>query len=203
MTDLPTSAALLTAPTAGRRRPSLALPIVRELAARALAGRAAEALRRPDEPAVAEETVAAQLVAVTRHHRDAHAIADGLARHYGHRAGAALLEVLDDFTVEMLRAHDSLVAAWAAAHAVRPSLGFGDAVRVTTNDRSWRRVTVDGEIVGVDLVHARYLVRSAALGHGDGPRDPKARAIPFEDVRAAAEAEEPAAAPAPALAAAA
>ncbi|WP_029010628.1 hypothetical protein [Azospirillum halopraeferens] len=180
------AAARLTALRSGPgRRPSLALPIVRELAARAIAGRVAAVLRTPDGGPADPDTVTGRLVAVTRHHRDPQAIAEALARHHDHPVDDALMEVLDDFALEMLRAHDRLVAAWVTAHAVRPALAVGDAVRITTNDRAWHRVTVDGEIVGIDAVHARYLVTSEALGHGAGPAAPHARAIPFEDVLAA------------------
>ena len=93
----------------------------------------------------------------------------------------------EDFTYELLLAHDRLVAAWVAHHGVTPSLSYGEAIRVVSNDRDWNRVEVEGEIVGIDLVHAKYKVFSAALGHARSGPGPRSRAIPFEDVRSAAE----------------
>lgn len=129
--------------TTPRRRPSLGLPIVRDMAALALA----------------------------------------------QRGGAA-----EDFTVERLRAHDRLVAAWVAHHGIRPALAYGAAIRVVTNDRAWNRVDVEGEIVGIDLAHGKYRVFSEALGHVRSGPGPRFRAIPYEDVRPADEAGERAAA---------
>ncbi|HYH19977.1 MAG TPA: hypothetical protein VD995_15295 [Azospirillum sp.] len=168
--------------TSPHQRPSLSLPVVRALAVRALAERVAATMGVADT-----EALAGQLMLVTRHHRDGAAIAGELARRFGRPADAAVAAVLDDFTYELLLAHDRLVAAWAAAHGIRPALSHGERIRVVTNDHAWRPVEVIGEIVGVDRAHAKYHVFSAALGHSlDGP-GPAFRAIPFEDVRAAGE----------------
>ncbi|HEY0832644.1 MAG TPA: hypothetical protein VGE72_01940 [Azospirillum sp.] len=174
--DLPRFAATGTSP---QRRPPLSLPIVRALAVRALAERVAGSASGPDVT-----ILSGHLMLVTVHHRDGAAIAAELARRFHHALDAGAAAILDDYTYELLLAHDRLVAAWAAAHGVRPALTYGDRIRVVTNDRDWRPVEVTGEIVGIDAAHAKYHVFSEALGHSpDGP-GPAFRAIPFEDVRA-------------------
>ena len=135
---LPDPAGFVAASTTRRRRPALSLPIVRDMAAQALA----------------------------------------------ERGGPA-----DDLTYEMLLAHDRLVALWVAHHGVTPDLAYGEAIRVVTNDRAWNRVEVEGEIVGIDLAHAKYKVFSPALDHVRSGPGPRSRAIPFEDVRSVADAE--------------
>jgi len=166
--------------TTPRRRPSLLQPVVREMAARALAERLGGSA---DEV----QALAAALAAVTRHRRTGAEIAEALAPRTGRAPDAETVAVLDDFTYEMLLAHDRLVAAWVAHHGIAPALALGDAIRVETNDRLWNRVVVEGEIVGIDRAHARYHVFSGALGHERSGPGPRSRAIPFEDVRPAAE----------------
>ncbi|HYD64107.1 hypothetical protein [Azospirillum sp.] len=177
--------------TSPHQRPPLSLPVVRALAARVLAERIAAAAVNAAN-AVDAEALAAQIMLVTRHRRDGAAIAAELARRFGQPDfgrpdESAVAAVLDDYTYELLLAHDRLVAAWAAAHGIEPVLSIGDPIRVVTNDHDWRPVEVTGEIVGIDRAHAKYHVFSAALGHSpDGP-GPAFRAIPFEDVRAIGE----------------
>lgn len=174
--DLDRFAATGTMP---RQRPPLSLPVVRALAARVLAERFAEATE-----AAGAEALAAQLMLVTWHQRDGAAIMAELVRRFDHPSSAAVTAILDDCTYELLLAHDRLVAAWAAAHGIAPGLSIGDAIRVVTNDQDWRPVEVAGEIVGIDRVHAKYHVFSAALGHNPNGPGPAFRAIPYEDVRA-------------------
>ena len=133
-TDRPDAAHYVATRTCRRQRPALSLPLVRDMAALALA----------------------------------------------QRGGAP-----DDFTVELLRAHDRLVAAWVAHHGIQPELARGATIRVLTNDRAWNRVEVEGEIVGIDLAHGKYRVFSEALGHVRSGPGPRFRAIPYEDVRPA------------------
>jgi hypothetical protein len=175
---LPDPARFVATATTPRRRPALSLPIVRQMAAHALA----ERIGGGDV-----EALAARIVCVTRHVRSGAEIAAHLARRFGHATDAGLTAALDDFTYEMLLAHDRLVAAWVAHHGVAPALSYGEAIRVETNDRAWTRVEVEGEIVGIDLVHAKYKVFSPALGHVRSGPGPRSRAIPFEDVRPAAD----------------
>ncbi|HYG87937.1 MAG TPA: hypothetical protein VD978_16900 [Azospirillum sp.] len=175
-TDLAHYVATLTSPHC---RPGLSLPIVREMAARALAERIGGDV----------DALAGQLTVVTRHARSGKAIAAALEAHFSHVPEEGTATILDDFTYELLLAHDRLVAAWAAHHGIRPALGYGDMIRVETNDPAWNRVEVEGEIVGIDLVHAKYRVFSAALGHVRSGPGPTSRAIPFEDVRSAEEEE--------------
>jgi len=94
----------------------------------------------------------------------------------------------EDITYELLLAHDRLVALWVAHHGVTPALPCGETIRVVSNDRAWNRIEVEGEIVGIDLVHAKYKVFSPALGHVRFGLGPRCRAIPFEDVWRAADA---------------
>ena len=93
----------------------------------------------------------------------------------------------EDVTYELLLAHDRLVALWVAHHGVAPTLSCGETIRVVSNDRAWNRIEVEGEIVGIDLVHAKYKVLSPALGHVRSGPGPRSRAIPFEDVWRAAD----------------
>ncbi|WP_448188092.1 hypothetical protein [Azospirillum sp. sgz301742] len=95
----------------------------------------------------------------------------------------------DDLFYELLLAHDRLVAAWVAHHGITPALPHGAVIRVVSNDRDWNRVEVEGEIVGIDLVHGKYKVFSPALGHVRSGPGPLSRAIPFEDVRLAADVD--------------
>ena len=166
--------ARFVATTTQHRRPVLSLPIVRQMASLALAERIGGA---------DTEAMAVQIACVTRDAATGTAIAAALAQRFGHAPDAELIAALDDFTYERLLAHDRLVAAWVAHHGVAPALAYGEPIRVETNDRAWNRVEVEGEIVGIDLVHAKYKVFSPALGHVRSGPGPRSRAIPFEDVR--------------------
>ena len=170
--------ARFVATTTARRRPALSLPIVRQMAALALAQRIGGA------DAVA---LAAQIACASRDASTGAAIAAELAQRFGHAPDAELIAALDDFTYERLLAHDRLVAAWVGHHGVVPALTYGETIRVETNDCAWNRVEVEGEIVGIDLAHAKYKVFSPALGHVRSGPGPRSRAIPFEDVRSIGE----------------
>lgn len=174
----PDPARFVATATTPLRRPTLSLPIVRQMAAHALA-------ERIGGGGGDAEALAARIACVTRHVRSGAEVAAQLTRRFGHAADAGLAAALDDFTYELLLAHDRLVAAWVAHHGVAPALPYGEAIRVETNDRAWNRVEVEGEIVGIDLVHAKYKVFSPALGHVRSGPGPRSRAIPFEDVRPA------------------
>jgi hypothetical protein len=176
--------ALFAAAMTGQdQRPRCTLPVLREAGAHRLAPRlAAWHIGRAPGGVFPIERAARQLTDATRSCCTGAKIVRILEQRYDYQPDDDLLELLDDFTLELFHAYDRMIAAWVTRHGIKPTRRYGEEVRVRTNNSHWQRIEVTGEIVGIDLKHARYALFIPELGHvRDGP-GVNARPVPFDDV---------------------
>lgn len=81
-------------------------------------------------------------------------------------ADSSLVEVLDEWSHYLYKAHQGAIRKWALENPIEPRFKIGDTVTFDAGTGKWdKKIRTDGKVIQIDIGLQIYTINCPAIGH--------------------------------------